>query len=48
MKECLHVWEFLKDMLKDGRPEIQWIDRPKGIFKIVDPKKVEFSIILMT
>jgi hypothetical protein len=40
VKECLHVWEFLKEMLKDNRPEIQWIDKSKGIFKIVEPKIV--------
>ncbi len=44
MKECLHVWEFLRDMLKDNRPEIQWIDKTKGIFKIIDAKKVNIFI----
>ena len=43
MKDCLHVWEFLRDLLKD--PEyngtiIKWLDKPKGIFKINDPNTV--------
>ena len=42
MKECLHVWEFLKDMLKESREGIEWLDKSQGIFKIVDPKRVFF------
>ncbi len=38
----MHVWEFLRDLLKDEKCEtmIRWLDMKKGIFKIVDPDQV--------
>lgn len=43
MKDCLHVWEFLRDLLKDNRYNnhiIKWLDQKRGIFKILDPNSV--------
>lgn len=43
MKNCVHLWEFLRDLLlnKNYNPSlICWIDEKKGIFKVVDPTKV--------
>ena len=36
MKNCKHVWQFLRDQLKCGSSYIEWIERKKGIFKIKD------------
>lgn len=43
MKDCLHVWEFLRDLLRDSRYNnkiIKWLDQKKGVFKILDPNSV--------
>ena len=39
----IHLWQFVKELLLQPSlygNYIHWIDRPKGIFKIVDSVKV--------
>ena len=39
----IHLWQFVKELLMQPNlygNYIHWIDRPKGIFKIVDSVKV--------
>ena len=39
----IHLWQFVKELLLQPAAYgnyIHWIDRPKGIFKIVDSVKV--------
>lgn len=42
MKDCLHIWQFLRDLLKDDHynDAIEWLDQKNGIFKIKNPTKV--------
>ena len=39
VKACKHVWQFLRDLLKDPkyRTWICWLDEKRGIFKILKP-----------
>ena len=43
MKDCLHIWQFLRDLLKEKNQNdnlIQWLDQASGIFKINKPEIV--------
>lgn len=41
MKDCYHVWQFLRDLLKDKQDDlVQWLDPDLGIFKIIKPNSV--------
>ncbi|CAF0875912.1 unnamed protein product [Brachionus calyciflorus] len=43
MKDCLHVWEFLRDLLKSNEFNgkcIKWLDKERGLFKILSPSDV--------
>ncbi|XP_059144045.1 SAM pointed domain-containing Ets transcription factor-like [Physella acuta] len=42
-KQTIHLWQFLKELLLSNENHsdcIRWVDRPAGIFKIEDSKKV--------
>ena len=43
VKNCIHLWQFLRDLLQNEKYNpsyICWIDKSKGIFKVVEPNKV--------
>ena len=40
MKNCPHIWQFCRDLLKNDSPIIKWINKSQGIFKIVDQDKI--------
>ena len=43
VKDCFHVWEFLRDMLKDEKTNeklIKWLDIKEGLFKIIEPNEI--------
>jgi hypothetical protein len=43
VKDCLHIWEFLRDILKEKNEDlVKWIDPTSGIFKIVKPDRVSY------
>lgn len=35
MKNCIHVWQFLRDLLQNKSDYVQWIDQKQGVFKII-------------
>jgi len=39
-KHPIHLWEFLKQLLQDGKDCIRWIDEEKGVFKIYNSQQV--------
>ena len=40
MKNCKHVWQFLRDELKNESQNVEWIEKKKGIFKIKHQKNI--------
>ena len=40
MKNCKHVWQFLRDELKRESPNVEWIDQQSGVFKIKNQIKI--------
>ena len=43
-KNCLHVWEFKRDLLMSGQHQdiIEWLDEKRGLYKLLDPVMVAF------
>ncbi len=40
MKNCKHVWQFLRDQLQNETLNVEWIDKMKGIFKIKNQNNI--------
>ncbi len=48
MKNCLHVWEFMRDLIKEQDSKlVEWLDKDHGVFKMYASKLFSFIIILM-
>ena len=42
-KDCLHIWQFLRDLLRNENYNgdlVEWLDQKNGIFKLKQPSKV--------
>ncbi|XP_067935117.1 uncharacterized protein [Watersipora subatra] len=39
-KHPIHLWEFLRQLLQDGKECIRWIDHERGVFKIYNSQEV--------
>jgi hypothetical protein len=40
VKNCKHVWQFLRDQLRTGTSNVEWISKERGVFKIRNQNKI--------
>lgn len=40
MKNCFHIWEFMRDLLKSNSNLVEWINKKEGLFKIIKKDKL--------